>query len=216
MLAAAALLALAAARDATPPGWERIAAAGRAALARRSDCRRRRALSEQLPSAVAVLAAHVEAGRSLAQAIGACDADLPEPIDAAMRRAGDRVALGAAPADALADLADGEDADLVVAAIALQHRAGGNLARLLDGLAEAIIRREEGRRAAAVATAQARATGAMVTALPALGLLALRAADPAAFALLLSSPLGWAALTASAALALAGHLLIRRLATVDR
>jgi hypothetical protein len=125
------------------------------------------------------------------------------------------VALGAAPADALADLADGEDADLVAAAVALQHRAGGDLARLLDGLADAMIRREEARRAAAVATAQARATGAMVTALPALGLLALRAADPAAFALLLSSPLGWAALTASAALALAGHVLIRRLAAVD-
>jgi Flp pilus assembly protein TadB len=75
--------------------------------------------------------------------------------------------------------------------------------------------REELRRAASVATAQARATGRMVTGMPAFGVGALWLLDRSGFGLVLGSPLGWAALLGSAILAAAGHLLIRRIAAIE-
>jgi Flp pilus assembly protein TadB len=66
-----------------------------------------------------------------------------------------------------------------------------------------------------VVTAQARATGRIVTGMPGLGVGALYLADRPGFDLLVRSPLGWLALAASAGLAAVGHVLIRRLAEVD-
>ena len=65
---------------------------------------------------------------------------------------------------------------------------------LLDRMADVLRAREELRRAAAVATAQARATGRMVTAMPAFGLAALWLPDRPGFGLVVGSPLGWVAL----------------------
>ena len=56
-----------------------------------------------------------------------------------------------------------------------------------------------------MATAQARATGRIVTAMPALGVAALYVADRSGFDLLVRSPLGWLALLVSAGLAALGH-----------
>ena len=75
--------------------------------------------------------------------------------------------------------------------------------------------REELRRAAAVATAQARATGRMVTAMPVFGVAALWLLDRPGFMLVVGSPLGWAALVLSVVLAALGHVLIARIASVD-
>jgi Flp pilus assembly protein TadB len=50
--------------------------------------------------------------------------------------------------------------------------------------------------------------------MPGLGVAALYLADRPGFDLLVRSPLGWLALAASAGLAAAGHVLIRRLAEV--
>ena len=176
--------------------------------------RRRRALARQLPLAVEVLAAHVRAGRSVAQAIAEAGADLPQPIRAAAAIAASEVALGAAPADALRRLGGGEDIELLVESVRLQARAGGDLAALLDGLCEVIHARAGERRAAEVATAQARYTGRLVSVMPAFGLAALWLVDRPGLSLLLTTWAGRAALVMAAVLAGLGHLLIGRIAAV--
>jgi tight adherence protein B len=208
---AAAAVVLGGGRARVPARLERAVAAR---WERRRVARQARARAALLPLAVTALAAQLRAGRSFAQAVAAVAGDLPSPIAEAMAAAGDAIALGAAPGDALAALGDGEDVRLLAAAVRLQLHAGGDLALVLEELAEALVRREEQRQAAAVATAQARYTGRMVTALPVFGVVSLRAVDPAAFALLVSRPLGWVALATAALLAAGGHLLIRRLAAV--
>jgi tight adherence protein B len=97
----------------------------------------------------------------------------------------------------------------------MQMRAGGDLALLLDRIAGVLRGRDELRRAAAVATAQARATGRMVTAMPAFGIAALWLLDRPGFGLVVGSPFGWAALLVSALLAALGHVLIARIAMVE-
>ncbi|HEX2589400.1 MAG TPA: type II secretion system F family protein [Gaiellales bacterium] len=159
------------------------------------------------------LAAHVRAGRTLAQALGDVAADLPEPIRSAVRDADAAVRLGAAPAEALG-LIGGDGADILAVAVGAQLRAGGDLAALLDGLSEALVEREAQRRTAAMLTAQARATARMVAAMPAVAVCALAVLDRSAFSALVGSPLGLAALAVSAVLTLLGLSLVRRLAAV--
>jgi tight adherence protein B len=176
--------------------------------------------SEQLPSVqlalvVEILAAHVRAGRSLRHALADAVADLPEPAASRVAAAAADAALAAPADEALRALGSGRDVAYLVAAVRLQIRAGGDLALLLDRTAELLHDRAGQRRAAEVATAQARATGRIVTTMPALGVAALYVADRPGFDLLVRSPLGWLALAASAGLAAVGHALISRLSEVD-
>jgi tight adherence protein B len=175
--------------------------------------RRHRALSDQLYLLAAELAAHVRAGRTLAQALADVAADLPEPISSAVLGANTAVRLGAVPAEALA-LVGGDGCDIIAASVGAQLRAGGDLAALLDGLSEALVEREAQRRAAAALTAQARATARMVSAMPLVAVAGLAVLDRSAFSALVRSPVGLAALALSGAMAMAGLWLVRRLAAV--
>lgn len=184
----------------------------RAWVAARRAARRLRA---QLPLVVSVLAAYVRAGRSLRQAVADAAGEVPEPSARALRDAAAAIALGASPAEALGALGADTDVTHLRAVVEMQTRAGGDLALLLDRFADVLRGREELRRAAAVATAQARATGRMVTAMPVFGVAALWLLDRPGFMLVVGSPLGWAALVLSVVLAALGHVLIARIASVD-
>lgn len=184
----------------------------RGRLAARRDARLRTA---QLPVAVSVVAAYVRAGRSLRQAIADAARDVPEPSASSLRVAAAAIAVGAPPAEALAALGADPDVDHLRAVVEMQARTGGDLVLLLERMADVLRAREELRRAAAVATAQARATGRMVTAMPVFGIGALWLLDRPGFGLVVGSPAGWAAIAASAVLAAAGHVLIRRIAAVE-
>jgi tight adherence protein B len=180
-----------------------------------ADRRAVRLRREQLPVVAAVIAAYVRAGRSLRQAVADASADVPEPSAAALREAASRIALGAPPHEALAVL--GADADVahLRAVVEMQAHTGGDLVLLLDRMAEVLRSREEVRRTALLATAQARATGRMVTGMPAFGIGALWLIDRPGFDLVIGSVLGWCALLGSAGLAAAGHVLIRRIAAAE-
>ena len=184
----------------------------RAWIAVRRTARRLRA---QLPLVVSVLAAYVRAGRSLRQAVADTAGEAPEPSARALRDAAAAIALGASLAEALGALGTDTDVTHLRAVVEMQTRAGGDLALLLDRFADVLRGREELRRAAAVATAQARATGRMVTAMPVFGVAALWLLDRPGFMLVVGSPLGWAALALSVVLAALGHVLIARIAAVD-
>ena len=192
-------------RRLSPVDVRRRIAAGRAARLRRA----------QLPVVVSVIAAYVRAGRSLRQAVADAAGDVPEPSAAALRDAAARIALGATPDEALAAFGADPDVAHLRAVVEMQARTGGDLVLLLERMADVLRSREELRRAASVATAQARATGRMVTGMPAFGVGALWLLDRPGFGLVLGSPLGWAALLGSAVLAAAGHLLIRRIAAIE-
>ena len=175
--------------------------------------RERAAAADQLPLVAEVLAAHVRAGRPIGPAIAEAALDLPQPAAAALERAAAAVAVGVAAADALAELGDGGDAAHLRAAVAMHERGGGDLALLLDRIAASLRARAAARHEAAVATAQARATGRIVSGLPVAALAGLWLADPPAVALLAGSPLGWAAVAAGLALAAVGHILVARIAS---
>jgi tight adherence protein B len=190
----------------------RLLSAAAALPGRRSP---ERLTATQLAVVVEILAAHVRAGRALRQALADAVPDLPEPAAGRVAVAAADAVLGAPAADALGALGEGADVAYLAAAVRLHTRSGGDLSLLLERTAELLHERAAQRRAAEVATAQARATGRIVTAMPALGVAALYVADRPGFDLLVRSPLGWLALLASAGMAALGHALIVRLSAVD-
>jgi tight adherence protein B len=183
-------------------------------LRARASARRSRLLAGQMHLVAAELAAHVRAGRTLAQAVGDVADELPEPAAGALRECDAALVLGMPAADALALLDGGEDGAALVAAVAMQLRVGGDLATLLDSMAEALIERDALRRAAEVATAQARATARMVASMPPVAVAALWLIDRTALVALVESPIGLAALAASGGLTVAGLVMINRIASV--
>jgi tight adherence protein B len=206
--------ALVVAALAVPPARPAAPAVLRRRLSAVADRRLARRVDDQLPLVAAELAAQVRAGRSLAQAIEGCAADLPEPVAGRMAAAAAATSLGEPPSEAIVVLGDGDEVRLIAAAVGLQTRVGGDLAEVLDRMSTTLLERRAQRRAAAVATAQARATARMVGWLPVVGLGALYLVDRPAVSGLIRSPFGWAALAASAGLTALAHVVIRRIARV--
>jgi tight adherence protein B len=130
----------------------------------------------------------------------AADLALGEPTDAALERLRIRAGGGAF--------------DTIVAAVLLQRDAGGDLAGLLRGVAEALEDARRVRRDAHAATAQARFTGALVAALPAGAAGLAELASPGYLPRLTSSPLTLWLAGCALAFQVVALLLISRLARV--
>jgi tight adherence protein B len=145
------------------------AAATPAIVRRRRAGRRDRAVQEQLPEGVGVIAAGLRAGRSLPQAVELAGSELPPPLGPTFARAGDRVRLGEPVEGALAAWAHevgGPDARLAAGVFGLQRRTGGALSAALDDLAVTLRSRRSAARELRSLTAQARLSAAILGLLP--------------------------------------------------
>lgn len=191
-------------------------AGARAALGA-ADRRHLRRVSDAMPAVAQMLAGAVAAGLSLRQAIVRAARDTPDPLGAELRRAASDMELGARVDDALAGLAarlPDADLGLLVTAILVQRRTGGDLARALRDMSARLEERGRLARELRGATAQARATAWMVAALPILAAALAESASPGLIARTASSPIGIAVLSMSVLLQVAGIVLIRRIAAV--
>ncbi|MBN1528552.1 MAG: type II secretion system F family protein [Thermoleophilaceae bacterium] len=217
LLTGAAGTALAGAAVAGPVAGVLAGAAGPWCVARVLRARReryRRAVDDGCAQVAVALADALAGGHSLRAAIAAAAAGVGGAAGHELGRTAAELAAGARTDEALRSLRDragSERMDVLVAACALQRRAGGDLARLLRDCAAAM--EEQGRLDGELraATAQARFTGALVVLLPAGGALLAELASPGWLAGLLGSLLtAWLVLLALG-LQLVAAVLIHRL-----
>jgi tight adherence protein B len=221
-LAVVATLALFAAGwlTAGPAAGAALAAAGPWALARLVRARRRRwraALAATAPHAARALADALAAGHAIRGAVASAagHGGVPEPGRSELRAAAAALAVGGRTDEVLDRLrgrARDPGWDTLVAAVLLQHRAGGDLAARLRTLAGAL---EEGARVRADAhgaTAQARFTAALVAALPLGASVLAELAAPGALAAIAGRPATAGLLAAALVLQAVAFVTIRRLA----
>jgi len=150
-------------------GGPLAAVAARAWLRRRRAAREGELLEEQLGDAVSSVAAGLRAGLSLPQAIRFAADEGEPPLGPRLRGVVDRTAMGIPFDDALATFAganDGPDVRLIVGVLRLHRRTGGDLPRVLDGLASTLRERRGAAREVRSLTAQARLSGAILGFLP--------------------------------------------------
>ena len=176
-------------------------------------------LENQLREAVATLSAAVRAGlsvrRGLEEAAEGSESPLREHLESAIHQ----MKMGEPPEAALGRLGSRihlPDLPLFVNALSVGRRTGGNLPVLLDEIGRVIAQRSEARREVRVITAQGRASGAVLAALPVAFVALLSGTGGDGLGAFYRTPMGSALLAAGLVCAGAGHLWIRRiLASVE-
>lgn len=194
------------------------AIAAAASLVRSADRRHLARVEEQLPGIAQQIAAALAAGLSLRQALTRAARDAPEPARAEFVQAVAELELGTrleAALEGLAERVPAHDLRIMVTAILVQRRTGGNLARALGALSDRLEERARLARELRGATAQARMTAWLVAALPLAGAVMTEIAAPGTLARTLGQGVGPLLLGASAGLYGLGVLGIRRIGRVE-
>lgn len=130
---------------------------------------RLKALNRQLPDTLSLLSNALKAGLSLPQAMETTAHNTVAPIADELGRVIREMNIGSATERALSNMVrrtGSEDLDLIVTAITIQASVGGNLARILDSISHTIRQRVQIKGQISAMTAQARASGWVVTLLP--------------------------------------------------
>ena len=129
---------------------------------------RKRLLSfeTQLPDTLTLLASSLRAGFSLMQGLESVAQETAEPMRKELQRVFTEVRLGRPIEDALGDAAermDSNDLKWTVMAIRIQREVGGNLAVLLDTVADTMVKRERVRRELRALTAEGRLSAVVLS-----------------------------------------------------
>ncbi len=151
--------------------------------------KRQSAFTEQLPSALSLIASSLRSGNSFLRAIQSMVDQAPPPMSEEFSRVVAETQLGTPLVDALEHMSarlEVEDFGWVVQAIRIQQEVGGKLADLLFTLGDYMRAREDVRREVEVLTAEGRFSAWVMAALPIFVGLFIQATNPGYIAALFS------------------------------
>jgi tight adherence protein B len=192
-------------------------AAAVVAVTVRSD-RRKAAFAEQLDDILVLLASNLRAGHSLPQALDSLTGDIEEPASSEIIRAVTQVRVGRDLTEALSDVAERMDSDdfrWITQAIAIHRQVGGNLAEVLDTVANTIRERGQVRRQVSSLSAEGRLSAYVLIALPFFVVLFLSLVNPGYLAVFTATAIGWAMLAVAAVLLVVGIFWLRATVKVE-
>jgi tight adherence protein B len=179
--------------------------------------RRLRAFDGQLTGVIILISNGLKAGHSFNQALSSVAATTKPPASVEFVRLGREIELGSPIEEALTHMVQrnpSEDLDLMMSAVQIQRVVGGNLAEILDTIADTIRERVRIKGEIRTLTAQARASGWIISLLPVAlaGLLTLIAPDY--FTPMFTDPLGIAMIVVSLVSMLIGIYFIRKIVDI--
>src|SRR5262249_11268966 len=153
-----------------------------------------RLFSEQLPDALDLTRAALQAGHSLLTALFVGADEFPDPVAEELRTVADEIRLGLPLRDALRHLGDRVDdpnVPILIAWVLVAQEVGGNLAEVLDNTSYTIRERFKLLRDVMVMTAQGRLSGMVLTALPILVGVFMYFLNPTYFQPMIETQAGW-------------------------
>jgi len=185
----------------------------RSALSRRTD-----KLREQLPDVLTIMASSLRAGHSFLQSLDTVAKEITQPAAAEFQRVVAEIRLGRPAEDALEALADrvgSPDFKWAVLAVNIQREVGGNLAEILDNVADTLRERAMLRRQIKVLTAEGRLSAWVLAMLP-LGIgLYMFAVNPDYIKVLFTETIGWVMVITALSLLVLGVLWMRKIVNID-
>lgn len=143
--------------------------------------RRVHRFENQLAQAVDVMAGALQAGSSLPQAFELVGREMPNPIGEEFKNLMQEASVAVPLEQALDNILErvpSMDLEMLVTAVKIQYRVGGNLSNILKTIAHTIRERVRIRGELNTLTAQARLSGYIISALPAVVVLALMVISP--------------------------------------
>ena len=182
--------------------------------------RRKRRLSTfqtQFPDALDTITRAIRAGNALSGAIRVVAEDMPDPVGEEFRRVDEEIRLGMDPGEALFRLQKRvpvEDMGFFCTAIKIQRGVGGNLAEVLDRLAEVIRERFKILSYARVLSAQHRYAAICIGLSPAIFAVVFEIMHPGYFDALQANPIGPWLVGAGFILEAIGFFMVWRIAQI--
>ena len=146
-----------------------VCGVGPTMVLRRTLKRRTEKMREQLPDVLTIMASSLRAGHSFMQALDMVAREIPQPAATEFQRVVSEIRLGRPTDDALEALATrvgSADFRWAVLAVNIQREVGGNLAEILDNVADTLRERAMIRRQIQVLTAEGRLSAWVLAALP--------------------------------------------------
>jgi tight adherence protein B len=179
--------------------------------------KRMRLFSEQLPDALDLIRAALQAGHSFTTALYVVADEFPDPISEELRIVAEEVRLGLPLRDALYNLRDrvnDMNIPILIVGVLVAQEVGGNLAEVLDNTSYTIRERFKLLRDIQVMTAQGRLSGAVLTCLPIFVGAFMYFLNPEYFAPMLEDQRGWYMLGYAVISIMMGHYMIRRIVNI--
>lgn len=170
--------------------------------------------AEQLPDVLTMIARSLRAGHSLTAAVELVSQELPEPTGGLFKIAYEQQHLGMRIADSLRTLLekiDSVDLHFFVTIIRINSETGGNLAEIMEKLAETIRSRLQIRRQVQVYTAEGRLSGYVLLLLPVFVFIAFYLKNPAYMGVFFTERVCQLSLVAAGLAQIAGFLMIRKI-----
>jgi tight adherence protein B len=180
--------------------------------------RREAKLRGQLPDVLTVMASSLRAGHSFLQALDTVAKEIDEPAATEFNRVVAEIRLGRPAEDALASMGDRiGSADFVwaVLAINIQREVGGNLAEILDTVADTIRERDKIRRDVDTLTTEGRLSAYVLIAMPFVIALYMALVNPEYIGLLFTTGIGLVLTVIASCLMVAGIVWMRRIIKID-
>jgi tight adherence protein B len=179
---------------------------------------RLKAFNAQLGDTLTLLSNALKAGYSFAQAIDTVAKNAVPPIGDEFGRAVREMNLGGSPDEALNNITKrvaSADFDLVATAYSIHRTVGGNLAEILDNIAYTIRERIRIKGEISALTAQARASGTLITGLPIILAVFMYFVTPTYFRPMFSNFIGWILIVIGGFMIFVGNLIIRRVVAIE-
>lgn len=178
---------------------------------------RQNRFAEQLPDALIMIARSLRAGHSLTSAVELVSQELPEPTGGLFKIAYDQQHLGMRMAESLGTLLekiDSVDLHFFVTIIRINSETGGNLAEILDKLAETITSRLQIRRQVQTFTAEGRMSGYVLVLLPVFVFVAFYLRNPGYMEVFFTEQVCQMILVAAGMAQIVGFLIIRKIVDI--
>jgi tight adherence protein B len=174
-------------------------------------------LEQQIPEALGMMVSALRVGHSLTASLGAVSQDSPEPIGGEIRKCFEEQNYGVDLRTALINLTNRapiQDLRIFVAAVLIQKESGGNLAEVLEKVAQTTRERFRLKKQVSVHTAQGRMTGWVLSLLPVVLGFAMYLINPEGMSVLWKTPVGLKMLYTSVGMDIIGALIIRKIVAI--
>jgi tight adherence protein B len=185
---------------------------------KRRAARRLNRFEELLPGAIDLMGRAIRAGHPLSAGLQMVADESSEPVAGEFLQVFEEQRFGLPFEDSMYGIADRVplvDVRILVTAILIQREVGGNLAEVLDNLAEVIRERFKIRRQLRVITAQGRMSGYVLAALPIVVGLAIFLINRPYVMILFEHPVGKLLAVSAVVLQILGYLWIRKIVDIE-
>lgn len=186
-------------------------------VVRRKRHNRMRLFAEQLPDALDLTRAALQAGHSFVTALYVVADEFPDPVAQEFRTVGEEIRLGLPTREALyrlRDRVDDPNVPVLIVGILVAQEVGGNLAEVIENIGHTIRERFKILRDVQVMTAQGRLSGGVLTLLPVLVGLFMYFLNPTYFAPMVTTRTGLYMLVYVCVSIAIGHFLIQRIVRI--